>query len=73
MNKLYNISQNNKIFLCRLPSHTGIGRNNKAYIAAKSALDIDHEELKILHKDFKQEIDEYLIKMATKMEEKDAK
>ena len=48
------------IVFCWIPSHTGIKGNEKADLAAKSALDLPHAKVGVPYTDFKYSISQYI-------------
>ena len=55
--KLKNLSNDNDIQICWVPSHTGISGNDQADKAARSTINLTTEKkFKILHTDFKMKI-----------------
>ena len=52
---------NKDIILCWVPSHTGIGCNEKADSAAKSALELPHATVCVPYTDFKHCISQYIL------------
>ena len=61
--KLENLSNDNDVQICWVPSHIGIGGNNEADKATKSTLNITTvNNFQILYTDFKKKINEYILK-----------
>ena len=60
LSRFHNMSSKH-IILCWLPSHTGIKGNEKADIAAKSALLLPPSNFKLPYTDFKPVINKYLL------------
>ena len=52
---------NKDINLCWIPSHVGIKGNEKAFSAARSALDLPHVKVCVRNTDLKHHITEYII------------
>ena len=60
--KFENLSNDNDVQICWVPSHTGIGGNNQADKAARSTLNLTTEKkFKIPYTDFKMKINEYIL------------
>ena len=60
--KLENLSNDNDIQICWVPSHTGISGNDQADKAARSTLNIINEKkFKLLYTDFKMKINKYIL------------
>ena len=56
-----NIAKKRDIVFCWVPSHTGIKDNEKAYSAAKSALDLSRAKVGVPYTDFKHLISQYIL------------
>ena len=59
--KCVSLSSNKRITFCRVPSLCGIGRNEKADLATKAALNLPYANLGILYTDLKYHINKYII------------
>ena len=60
--KLENLSNDNDVQICWVPSHTGISRNDRADKAARTTLNITTEKMfKIPYTDFKMKINEFIL------------
>ena len=60
--KLKNLSNDNDIQICWVPSHTGISRNDQADKAARSTINLTTEKkFKIPYTDFKMKINKYIL------------
>ena len=60
--KLKNLSNDNDIQICWVPSHTGINGNDQADKATRSTINLTTEnKFKIPHTDFKMKINKYII------------
>ena len=61
--KLKNLSNDNDIQICWVPSHTGISGNDQADKAARSTINLTTEKkFKLPHTDFKMKINTYYTK-----------
>ena len=60
--KLKNLSNDNDIQICWVPSHTGISGNDQADKTARSTINLTTEKIfKIPHTDFKMKINKYIL------------
>ena len=60
--KSENLSSDNNVQICWVPSHTGISRNDQADKAARSTLNKTNEKkFKITYTDFKMKINKYIL------------
>ena len=60
--KLKNLSNDNDIQICWVPSHTGISGNDQAIKAARSTINLTTEKkFKIPHTDFEIKINKYIL------------
>ena len=60
--KLKNLSNDNDIQICWVPSHTGISENDPADKAARSTINLTYEKkFKIPHTNFKMKTDKYIL------------